>query len=122
MACLTDMEQAAIENQKMNTILHIRTAGRDYQPAGRTKLRFYQINNQSQFAALYGDTESSIIQSVPRLYENTGPQFARYTAGCPTRCTGYFHVCAGRFQCERSNAGPARLYRAGTQRRCAERF
>lgn len=28
---------------------------------GRTKLRFYQINNQSQFAALYGDTESSII-------------------------------------------------------------
>ncbi len=30
-------------------------------PAGRTKLRFYQINNQSQFAALYGDTESSII-------------------------------------------------------------
>ena len=81
MACLTDMEQAAIENQKMNNYFYmLRTAGRDDKPAGRAKLRFYQINNQSQFAALYGDTESSIIQPVPRLYENTGLQSARYPA------------------------------------------
>lgn len=89
---------------------------------GRTKLRFYQINNQSQFAALYGDTESSIIQPVPRLYENTGLQSARYTAGCTARRTGDLHVCAGGFQCERPNAGPARIYCASAQRRCAERL
>lgn len=72
---------------------------------------------------LYMEIQRVALFSPCRDYMRTLDRNLRdILRGCPTRCTGYFHVCAGRFQCERSNAGPARLYRAGTQRRCAERF